>query len=130
MPVPIDLNARIALAKGWTYQDIDLWKQPAAVRLWYDPNGKQRGHPDYVGTLEGVAGLMRELQARRKPMSQWAWYWNEWKQRFVILHAAWRHRLFGRQVHAVFYSDIDHPGDCVGEAYLSIFEEAADASTE
>ena len=123
MPAAKDINSRIALVKGW--------RLDTRQYQWISPEGERRSRPDYVGTLEGVAGMMRELQARRKPGSQWAWYWNEWKQRFVMRHSAWRRSLFRRQVHAVFYSDIDHPGDCVGEAWLSMFEkEGADAGTE
>ena len=141
MPAPSDRNARIALAKGWTVKSnpaLDLrgqpiiWKgMPAYKHAWYTPGGKYHGDtsPDYVGTLEGVAGMMRELQARRRPMSQWAWYWNDRKQRFEMRYAAWRRSLFRRQVLAVFHSPSDRPGDCVGDAYLAM-KEGADASTE
>jgi len=139
MPAPNDRNSRIALAKGWTFHE---WYEEAGRpetrsetplhTHWRNPSYEIAEPRDYVGTLKGVAGLMRELQATRKPMSQWAWYWNDKKQRFVMRHAAWLRRFpFRRQIHAIFYSPKDRPGNCVGQAWLSMFEEeAANASTE
>jgi len=133
MTAPNDLNDRIAKAKGWTWiarepvietgwGRLDLRQLSPDVGEWRDPRGQVDFRPDFTGTLKGLAGLMQELQSRRKPMSQWAWYWNERKQRFVMRYAWFRRRLFRRQIHATFYSPKDRPGDCVGEAWLSVFE--------
>jgi len=146
MPASNDRNARIALANGWRRacyrqrtphpnrceKELGPWCETCPLNVWeewIDPAGKPTKRPDFVGTLEGVAGMMRELQARRRPMSQWAWYWNDRKQRFEMRYAAWRRSLFRRQVLAVFHSPSDRPGDCVGDAWLSVFEKkVADAS--
>lgn len=148
MPAPTDINSQIALRKGWTWDEkpwfrtkpgaiphYDRWLEEDLIEKkmthWINPERKPAIRPDFVGTLEGVAGLMRELQARRKPMSQWAWYWNDKKQRFVMRHAAWLRRFpFRRQVHAIFYSPKDRPAHCVGEAWLAMMEEHANVSTE
>ena len=125
MPAPNDLtrtiNLRIALAKGWIW--VEEIKIPGATYYahWEDTSGQWKHIPDWTWTLAGLVELMRELQSRRKPMSQWAWYWNEWKQRFVMRHTRFS-LTFRRKVHAVFYSDAAHPGDCVGDAWLSVFE--------
>jgi len=115
-----EINDRIAKAKGWTWEwcHFEIEEDHA---VWVNPDGYAAMRPDYVGTLEGVAGLMRELQSQRRPVSQWTWYWNDRKRCFAMRHAAWRRRPFRRQVHAVFYSPKDRPSDCVGRAWLSVF---------
>lgn len=142
MPTPSDLSIsdRVALAKGWKlskwYEDPDVPETRSETPLhthWYNPAMCLADRPDYVGTVAGLAELMQDLQSRRKPMSQWTWYWNDKKKRFVMRHAAWLPRLpqalwFRKQIHAVFYSPKDQPGLCVGKAWLSVFgKEAADA---
>lgn len=136
MPAPdyTSINNHIALAKGWTI-DKDWLTEFTPFTCpniyWFNPEGKRVLRPDYVGTLKGMAQLMQELQSRRKPMSQWAWYWNGRKQRFVMRHAWFRRRLFRRQIHAIFHSREDQSGRCVGSAWLSVFgKETTDASSE
>ena len=117
MPVPSDLciNERIALAKGWS---------TIQVRIGALPN--------FVGTLEGVAGLMRELQEEQDRKNEarlyrtdarliWSWtYLPDKKEYLCILE-----NEVGYEYEA-FVSPSDRPGDCVGNAYLSM-KEAADA---
>lgn len=72
MPAPTDLNSRIALKKRWAWEEgllKALWfgylgrPLPKYARFthWRNPEGKPARRPDYVGTLEGLAGLMREI---------------------------------------------------------------------
>ena len=119
MPAPTDLNSRIALAKGWSWQD-DKWFP------WHNATGGLATLPDYVGTLEGVAGLMRELNEAAKP-DWWDWAYfagdSKWlRKRYYVAR-----RTPTYEVSAVFTSPDDHPGDCVGDAWMSVTE-AADAS--
>lgn len=134
-----DLNDRIAKAKGWTrvaaskekpaqhWPDGFIWMFPH----WLDVNGRPHGHvPDFTGTLEGVAGLMRELQQKqdrideRNPYcsidgrSVWSWrYLTHRKQYFCTCKNA-----ITQTEYAGFTSPDDRPGDCVGEAYLTMKE--------
>lgn len=134
MPTPTDINSQIALKKGWMWEEelhICSAEMGYAPSHWRNPEGQPAIRPDFTGTLQGVAQLMQELQSRRKPMSQWAWYWNDRKQRFVMRHACFRRRLFRRQIHAIFYSPKHDPGLCVGTGWLSVFgREAADDRSE
>jgi len=76
MPAPTDLNSQIALKKGWTWLEEQVVLPPSfeamdnAFRDWKDPTRELAIRPDYVGTLEGVAGLMRELGG------YWVWGWG------------------------------------------------------
>ena len=112
MPVPTDLciNDRIALAKGWT------WNTTAecAVRAnrythWADSEGVPRLRPDYVGTLEGVSGMLWELG------EEWTLHpdppngWLLWRDEFV----------YG--VAQTFDSPREKLGDCVAGAWLYVF---------
>jgi len=117
MPAPNDLNSRIALAKGWAW-DEELLKAlwfgylgrplPKFTPLthWHNPEGKPAVRPDFVGTLRGVSGMLRELG-------------NEWQYGACILGFA----CF-RGLHAgpdeFFTSPDDCPGHCVGEAWMSV----------
>ena len=145
MPAPNDRNSRIALAKRWTYHAIavccaqacSVW-EPDIYTHWSDPSGTYRELPDYVGTVEGLAGLMRELQQeqdRRDNLNPYVhmdggaiWFWRYFARRKEYLCIS--ENEFDRTYHAGFSSPEDRPGDCVGEAYLSMFEAAADANTE
>ena len=136
MTVSNDINDRIALAKGWKlsewYEDAGRPETRSEIPLhthWYNSAMRLMARPDYVGTVAGLAELMRDLQSRRKPLSQWAWYWNEQKQRFATRHAAWGRwwRLaYRNQIHAIFYSRKDQPGLCVGKAWMSVFGKASE----
>ena len=107
MPKLSDQNARIALAKGWTWNEGQC--------QWVSPIGERRACPDYVGTLEGVAGLMREMMDCSDDLYIWAPQMTCW----ICANHDWSQ---------CWHSDLEHPGDCVGEAYLSM-KEVADAST-
>ena len=125
MPTPTDRNALIALAKDWTWKiasstepaqyqtDGFIWAEPH----WVDAEGQPQFNVfDFVGTLAGVAGLMRELGP------EWAWAWDG--TQYVCCH--WE--ADGRIIEE-FCSPDDCPGNCVGDAYLNM-KEAVDASTD
>ena len=141
MPAPTDRNALIALARGWLWiewpsiansKDVALPPNPYGYQWthWRDPQGYWRALPDYVGTLEGMAGLMRELNEKAYP-SYWEWGYCPVNERGLYAHYYIQRRASnGRRV-AKFESPADRSGDCVGDAWLSVFEkEAVDASTE
>ena len=116
MLVPTSRNARIALAEGWTWHDkcmIELIP-PGAVNFvnpahWKGPDGVLHlVVPDWVGTLAGCAEMMRQLG------SNWRWAFIEDIRKWVCYDNV---GPFG-----VFYSPKNRPGDCIGDAYLSVFE--------
>jgi len=144
MPAPTDLNARIALANGWVRVCSRTWlcdsigckkEEGEACQVcdysredWTDPEGQKDDPPDYVGTMGGVAGMMRELNEAAKPdWWDWAYFAGDselLRKRYYVVR-----RTPTYEVLAVFKSPSDRPGDCVGDAWLSVFEkEAADAS--
>ncbi|GAG21120.1 unnamed protein product [marine sediment metagenome] len=111
-----DINDCIAKAKGWTlYIATGEWAGPS--RIWADPDGFPGMHPDFTGTLEGVAGMMREMG-------------QAWGLHFIEDIDKWcyyDHVGPG----GLFYSDVDRPGDCVGEAWLSVLgKEAGDVTAK
>lgn len=121
MMIPDTLNARIAIAKGWSF--IDIRVLGATVRVWRDSEGTQQGDlRDWIGALAGVAELMRELMDAKAgpyvlvpnadgwlcaPASTWATSWK-----------------------SCYFSPPDHPGDCVGKAWLSVFGKGATDARE
>ena len=128
MPAPDTRNARIALAQGWTYRVIDP-SAPAStyglheseppehpgLAYWYDPQNRHCPLRDWVGTLEGVAELMRELGSE--------WERGAHKMGFACF------RGLNAGPDEFFTSPHTRLGDCVGDAWLSVFEkEDADAS--
>ena len=160
MPTSTDLslNDRIALAKGWRRacyrqrtphpnrceKELGPWCETCPLNSWaewIDPAGKPTIRPDFVGTLEGLAGLMRELNQKTFPHCYWTWGydpnpdwfpgWNRYVDEGCVGQELGRYYVErGTQNTSVinFESPPDRPGDCVGEAYLSV-KEAADAST-
>lgn len=140
MSVPDSLNSRIALAKAWTVKrepaldlrgEVIVWKgQELYKDSWYDSEGHYRGHdpPDWVGTLKGVAELMRELNEHEKAKGgwlanfRWGWRWVPEKSAYLCHKAdgggTWEHPLC--------YSPEDHPFDCIGAAWLSVFGKESD----
>ena len=131
MPAPNDRNARIALANGWTVKSrpaLDLrgqpviWKHVSAYKdAWYTPDGQYHGDMprDFVGTLEGVAWMLQKLNTNTDDV--WRWWYNKRYQEWWCTWA-W-------QIPLAYRSPDDRPGDCVGDAYLSVFgKEATDAS--
>lgn len=127
MPAPNTLNARIAIAKGWTWQDCKWF-------AWHDSKGRLGEPPDFVGTLAGLAGLMRELNEHAKKDRQY-WWWSQNAYHLVDAprdaFICVRHGLYADAHFLVpwFWSPDDRPGDCVGKAWLSeIGEETDDAS--
>ena len=137
MPAPSDRNSRIALVKGWTYIPLADRVGSFVQRFgtgWRNPKGEPATRPDFTGTLEGVAGLLRQLQEdqhrkekalRRRPDVYLHWSWRYVPQEKIYAcdlrnQSGYRHRSFD--------SPDDRPGDCVGEAYMSV-KEATGAST-
>jgi len=145
VPTPNDRNSRIALAKRWRRacyrqrtphpnrceRELGPWCETCPLNVWeewIDPAGKPAKCPDFVGTLGGVAGMMRELNEAAKPdWWDWAYFAGDselLRKRYYVVR-----RTPTYEVLAVFKSPSDRPGDCVGDAWLSVFEkEAADAS--
>lgn len=135
MPAPTDLNSRIALAKGWTWDDEVLYfltKAPVPFHIrsmeeypgdyntthWVNPKREPAMRPDFVGTLEGMSGMLWELG------EEWTLHpdppnrWLLWRDEFV----------YG--IVQTFDSPREKLGDCVGDAYMSVFgKEAIDAKT-
>ncbi|GAI14619.1 unnamed protein product [marine sediment metagenome] len=105
-----DVNDRIAKAKGWTY--IVTGNQLIGIFIfWRNPEGKPAHRPNFTGTLEGVAGMMRELQDwNLKPCGQGWLYW----------------RTVPEETHFVPENNL---GICVGEVWISQHEKEANAST-
>ena len=100
-----DLNDRIAKAKGWKPRPADYPYRPA---LWEKPDGAVTvSRPDFTGTLEGATGMLRELGP------DWDWNWDGTK--WVCS------RGLNCGPDEYFWSSIDHPGDCLGEAWMSVF---------
>lgn len=136
MPAPTDLNSQIALRKGWTwdeqgesvtYQVGIMWADDIAH--WQDPEGRwAMGVPDYVGTLEGVAGMLRELNELRDQSGDRRWFW--WSYSPYLNEYQCGTELF-RLFPILARSNKDRPGDCVGDAWLSEHgKEVVDASSE
>ena len=113
MAVPETLNARIALAKGWTWQDVKWF-------AWHDPKDRLGTPPDYVGTLKGVAGLMKQMGSDWG----WGWYFGSW----VCFEKNHKTLDEGREL-LVFFSPEDNPFHCVGDAWLSVFGEESNAGS-
>ena len=138
-----DLNARIALAKGWRYVVHDVQKgivvcpvhpelppEHPGLAVWYDSQNRLSELCDFVGTLEGVAGLLSELQRGQC----WVWIVNPeggTGTQYTKENPASCFRIdSSAPLHGPrFDSPRDHPGDCVGAAWMSVYElEAVDGS--
>ena len=134
MPAPTDRNARIALATGWTWHEEDFFLAPDFGSVpelrthWLAPIAKGERYavpgtpPDYVGTLEGVSEMLRGLNDWERSIgSIKRWYITHVPNGFTC------QRRIGVEVWESYTSK--EPGDCVGDAYLSVFgKEDADAS--
>lgn len=137
MTVPDSLNARIALAKGWTWHKETLLYEvrtgsykdhPSLIVTetgqthWKDATGIARRLPDWVGTLAGVAELMRELE--HEATIQHGDCWNltyNWPMQ------QWEYWRYGADHNVETYtSPDDRPGDCVADAWLSVFGKESD----
>ena len=88
MAAPSDRNARIALAKGWSMAQVQIGARP-----------------DFVGTLEGVAGMLRELGSE--------WQCGAHNMGFACF------RGLNAGPDEFFASPHTRLGDCVGDAWLS-----------
>ena len=136
MPAPNDRNDRIALAKGWRWQPASVIElnPPGEINFactdhWIDVEGNIRSDvPDFVGTLEGVSGMLWELgNWEWLPMTkERAWWLPQSIQDQITEHFIC---LPHQRIQPIFISPVDRPGDCVGEAWLSM-KEVVDASTE
>ena len=121
-----DINDRIAIAEGWE------WRPKA--QMYVSPNGSLYADavPDFTGTLEGVAGMMRELRHWHLSWVTLDATWHMlpvWRER-VARHGAgaWvckRYRDGIGVADDFFASAFERPGDCVGEARLSVFGKEA-----
>lgn len=104
MPAPTDLsiNDRIALMKGWSMAQVQIGARP-----------------DFVGTPEGVSGMLRELyEATDRVLEVLLMPFNDGVQCILdTVSSGERH----------FWAPWERWGDCVGDAWLSV-KEAADAS--
>lgn len=139
-----DLNRRIAKAKGWKWSNKRLSfvkgyngalsTAPRCNTNWLNPEGKPAIRPDFTGTLEGVSGMLRELQEKQyrkeralphPPDVRLHWSWRYLPQEKVY-RCTLKNQGCGRYI--LFESPEDRPGDCVGKAYMSVFgkEEAND----
>ena len=131
MPAPSDRNALIALAKEWTVErkraldlrgQLSVWKgEEIYEEYWRDPDGQYQGDrpPDFVGTLEGVSGMLRELyEATDRVLEVLLMPFNDGVQ--CILDTVSSEERY-------FWAPWERWGDCVGDAWLSV-KEAADGS--
>jgi hypothetical protein len=74
-----DLNDRIAKAKGWSYEEVEYHiGKPFVSKWWHNPEGKPAIRSDFIGTLEGLAALIRDLNDRGAQIS------CKWKPGFGI----------------------------------------------
>ena len=134
---PSDRNARIALAKGWrrvSYDDERIKDAQGNFLYFYWGSSSgimQAELPDWAGTLQGIAELLRELQEnqyrkekalRRIPdiLLRWSWRYVPQEREYAC---EFRNQSGYR--HTSFTSPVDHPGDCVVDAYLSVFEKVS-----
>lgn len=114
MPIPESLNARIAVAKGWTWREdtVLIWgnfgEMQALRSHWRNPYDKPAICPDYVDTLEGVAELMKDLDETQRWFS---WGYNIYTHRYVCIEDDTE----------VASSPEERPGDCAGKAWMSVF---------
>jgi len=114
MMVTDTLNSRIALCKGLTYEGRPNWH--STVRAWFRPDGTYQGKvPDYVGTLAGVAELMRELNELRNQNDDRRFFW--WRYNAYVEE----YQCGCEHLEIIARSSRHRPGDCVGEAWLSMF---------
>lgn len=101
--------------------------------------GESATPTDYTGTLEGVAGLMRELQQEQdrqdslKPYLHMdggaIWFWRYFPRRKEYLCMS--ENELDHICYVGFASPEDRPGDCVGEAWLSVCgKEEIDANAQ
>ena len=113
---PNDVNERIALAKGWI-RLAEPQLASAAIddftSFAHPKTGRPAQLPDWVGTLEGVAELLKELSVGR--CSTWCL--------IPIDGAGWRcANLRTLSSDRRFMAPLDQPGECVAKAYLSVHE--------
>lgn len=130
-----EINDRIAKVKGWRlsewYEDSGVPGTRSKTPLhthWYNPAKELEiaGPPDFTSTLSGVAGMLRELHG-------WMWYWirlddarpgSPMHKRIMEYGIGAFVCRRGLQVD-FFLSPLERPGDCVGEAYMSVFGKEA-----
>lgn len=128
MPARNDLNDRIAIAKGWRWKKLlaTVRGYEALGTHWRNPKGRPALRPDFTGTLEGVAGMLWEL-------GNWEWLPTTKERAWYLprrdeITENWICMPHQRD-RPMFISGLDRPGDCVGDAYLSM-KEAADANAK
>ena len=117
------LNDRIAKAKGWEWLEraerrprhsISGIVFPERMCHWRKPDGSLTSYrPDFTGTLEGLVRLMQGLG------SDWGWGW--WHSSWICFEKNHRTLDEGRKLRSFFSPDYE-PGDCVGSAWLSVFD--------
>jgi len=114
------LNERIAKVKGWEHVPPQKSDGRLGCETWYTPDRqRRRSVSDWVGTLEGVAELMRELDGNVVGNQSWIWRFNKQAGHPPGAYCCERHDygyLDG------FLSNSDRPGDCIALAWLSVKE--------
>ena len=134
MPAPTDRNDRIALAKGWRRacyrqrtphpnrceKELGPWCKTCPLNFWeewIDPAGKPAIRPDYVGTLKGVSEMLRELYEATDKVHEVVFIpFDDGLQCCLATKSGDRR---------YFLSSWERLGDCVGYAYISVFEKEA-----
>lgn len=137
MPAPTDLNSRIALAKAWAWADVGMYAggyRPGGEGFthWRNPEGTPAIRPRFTGTLEGIAGMMRELNETELVEVTTYYDWSlRWSSTFQIWDFYGEDEINGERRVQFQSSKQQGPGVAIGEAWMSVFgKEAADASTE
>lgn len=131
MACPETLNTRIAFSKEWTYGEelhISSREMGYMPTHWCNPEGTPATRPDFTGTLEGVAGMMSNLNSRAGEC--WVWMVDaegETGTQYMQENPAHCFRIdSSAPLHGPrFDSPADRPGDCVGEAWMSVFRKEA-----
>lgn len=123
MPAPTDLNSRIALAKGWRWDDhhpyfLGTGTYPSLV----NPEGYGVACPDYVGTVEGVDAMMRELNETRVETAAPYYDWSlRWSAVFQIWDFYGEDEATGERRVQFQSTKEEGSGVAVGKAYMSVF---------
>ena len=123
---------RIAKAKGWTYGEelhISSREMGYMPTHWRNAEGVLAVRPDFTGTLEGMAGLLSNLNSR--PGECWVWMVDAkggTGTQYMQENPAHCFRIdSSAPLHGPrFDSPRERPGDCVGAAWMSVFGKEAD----
>lgn len=117
MPAPTDLNSQIAFKKGWTWNEelhICSADRGYAPSHWRDPEGEPAVRPDFVGTLEGMSELMRDLC---ETGLRFRWYWVEGPSTDP---SAKQFVCYSPDFLYLTRSPFEHSGVCLGEMWVKV----------